>query len=426
MKLFIVGAFTDRPFAGNPAAVCLLKEERNADWMQAVAAEMNLSETAFVRPLDDGFELRWFTPAIEVDLCGHATLAAAHALWTEGVVNEAQPIRFHTKSGILTCTQHGDFIELDFPATPALEAEPPAGLLDALGVKPLFVGRSKFDKFLVVETEQVVRSLKPDFAELRQISMRGVIVTSISDDPCFDFVSRYFAPGAGIDEDPVTGSAHCCLGPYWSEQLGKTEMTAFQASARGGIVRVRINGDRVLLGGQAVTVMKGELIEDSRHCRRDVDIASDLTCRRASASDVTLLARMNQQLIEDEASRNSMSLSELESRMKNWLDGEWQAVVIEQNGEPVGYILFQFRSDEYQPSEATVYVRQFFVGREHRSRGIGRWAFDIVSETYFPNVSSVILDVLETNPRALRFWKSLGFQLYCTTLKLTTNGAIND
>lgn len=426
IRILQIDAFTDRPFAGNPAAVCLLEAERDADWMQAVAAEMNLSETAFVRALDDGFELRWFTPAIEVDLCGHATLASAHALWTEGVVNEAQPIRFHTKSGILTCTQHGSFIELDFPATPALEAEPPAGLLDALGVIPSFVGKSKFDKFIVVDSEQVVRSLNPDFAELRQISMRGVIVTSISDDPCFDFVSRFFAPGAGIDEDPVTGSAHCCLGPFWSERLGKSEMTAYQASARGGIVRVRINGDRVLLGGQAITVMKGELIEDSRHCRRDVDIASDLTCRRASASDVPLLARMNQQLIEDEASRNPMSLSEFESRMKNWLDGDWQVVLIEQGTKTVGYILFQFRSDEYQPSEDTVYVRQFFVGGEHRNHGLGRRAFDIVSRTHFRNVSSVVLDVLETNPRARRFWELLGFQPYCTTLKLTTTRGIND
>lgn len=172
-----------------------------------------------------------------------------------------QPIRFHTKSGVLTCTQDGDFIELDFPATPAEEAEPPEGLLDALGAQPSFVGKSKFDLFLLVESEEAVRSLRPDFSRLREISVRGVIVTSTSDDARFDFVSRYFAPGAGIDEDPVTGSAHCCLGPYWSEQLGKTEMTAFQASARGGTVRVRVKGDRVLLGGQAVTVLRGELTE---------------------------------------------------------------------------------------------------------------------------------------------------------------------
>jgi PhzF family phenazine biosynthesis protein len=212
-----------------------------------------------VRPIDDGFELRWFTPAIEVDLCGHATLATAHVLWTEGVANDSEPIRFHTKSGVLTCTRDGELIELDFPATPVQRAEPPSGLLDALAVKPRFVGKSKFDYLVGVENEQVLRSVDPNFSQLKQIPVRGVIVTSRSDDPHFDFVSRFFAPAAGVDEDPVTGSAHCCLGPYWSEQMGKTEMTAYQASSRGGIVRVRVKGERVLLGGHAVTVMKGEL-----------------------------------------------------------------------------------------------------------------------------------------------------------------------
>ncbi len=254
-----VDAFSREAFRGNPAAVFVTEGPCDELWMQAVAQEMNLSETAFVRPLDDGFGLRWFTPLVEVDLCGHATLASAHGLWGEGVVSGTQPIRFHTRSGILTCTQDGDFIELDFPATPAQEAEPPAGLLVALGVQPSFVGKSKFDKLVLVESEEAVRSLKPDFSQLREISMRGVIVTSASDDPRFDFVSRFFAPGTGIDEDPVTGSAHCCLGPFWSERLGKTEMTAFQASARGGAVRVRVNGARVLLGGKAVTVLRGEL-----------------------------------------------------------------------------------------------------------------------------------------------------------------------
>jgi PhzF family phenazine biosynthesis protein len=258
-RCFQIDAFTDRPFAGNPAAVCIMPEERDASWMQAVAAEMNLSETAFVCQRSEGYDLRWFTPATEIDLCGHATLASAHALWSEGFVTENQPIRFQTKSGALTCTKYGTFIQLDFPATPAEEGEPSEGLLDALEVRPLFVGHSKFDQLIQVESEQVVRALKPDFARLRDISMRSVIVTSKSDDPRFDFVSRCFAPGVGIDEDPVTGSAHCCLGPYWSERLSKSELTAFQASTRGGIVRVRINGDRVLLGGNAVTVMRGEL-----------------------------------------------------------------------------------------------------------------------------------------------------------------------
>jgi predicted PhzF superfamily epimerase YddE/YHI9 len=260
MKLLIVDAFADRPFSGNPAAVCLLRDERNDDWMQAVAAEMNLSEPAFIRPLDEGFELRWFTPVMEVDLCGHATLASAHALWTEGVVDPSLPIRFHTRSGGLACTRHGDVIELDFPATPAHATEPPAGLLVALALDPSFVGRSRFDILVHAVSEQVVRSLQPDFGQLRRIAIRGVIVTAVAEYTEFDFVSRFFAPAAGIDEDPVTGSAHCCLGPFWSERLGKREMTAYQASARGGIVRVRVDGDRVILGGQAVTVMKGELV----------------------------------------------------------------------------------------------------------------------------------------------------------------------
>ncbi len=258
--ILTIDAFTDRPFAGNPAAVCLLDKVVDAEWMQAVASEMNLSETAFVRPLKEDFELRWFTPAIEVDLCGHATLATAHALWTEGVVDPSQPIRFHTRSGVLACTQNGNFIELDFPATPPKQSEPPEGLLEALGIRPAFVGKSKFDQFVRVESEEIVRSLQPDFAKLGIISMRGVIVTSVSDDPQFDFVSRFFAPAVGVNEDPVCGSAHCCLGPYWSEQLGKTEMTAIQASARGGVLRIRVAGDRVVLGGHAITVLKGELL----------------------------------------------------------------------------------------------------------------------------------------------------------------------
>ena len=258
MKLFIVDAFADRPFAGNPAAICLTDKEHSDDWMQRVAVEMNYSETAFVRRQGNGYELRWFTPACEVDLCGHATLASAHVLWTEAGHAEEQ-INFHTKSGILTASQNDGLIELDFPATPPVEVDPPAGLLEALGVQPTYVGQTKFDKFFVVESEDAILSLSPDFQRLRQISMRGVIVTSQSAEAQFDFISRFFAPAAGIDEDPVTGSAHCCLAPFWAERLGKTELTGFQASARGGIVRVRSDGARVILGGQAVTVLRGEL-----------------------------------------------------------------------------------------------------------------------------------------------------------------------
>ncbi|MDH3350931.1 MAG: PhzF family phenazine biosynthesis protein [Gammaproteobacteria bacterium] len=254
-----IDAFTDRPFAGNPAAVCLLNDARDAEWMQSVAAEMNLSETAFVRPVSAGFELRWFTPAVEVELCGHATLASAHALWEEGVVARDKPIRFHTQSGELVCARQGSFIELDFPTIAVSPADRSEELCRALGTAPSFVGQSTYDRLVLVESEQVLRALQPDFSRLRRIPMRGVAVTSAADDPRFDFVSRFFAPAVGVDEDPVTGSAHCCLGPFWSERLGKTDMTAFQASARGGIVKVRVSGDRTFLGGQAVTIFKGVL-----------------------------------------------------------------------------------------------------------------------------------------------------------------------
>jgi len=259
VKCWQVDAFTNRPFGGNPAAICWLESEADPQWMQAVASEMNLSETAFVRQLPEGLELRWFTPTVEVDLCGHATLATAHALWSSDHVPQEKPLRFHTRSGVLTCTKAGDFIELDFPATPAITAEIPSQLTEALGVKPTYLGQSRFDYLAVFDSEEIVRSLKSDFRKLERIPVRGVIVTAPSDDPRFDFVDRFFAPAVGIDEDPVCGSAHCCLTPYWAERLGKPELMAHQISARGGVLRLKHNGDRVILGGQAVTIWKGEL-----------------------------------------------------------------------------------------------------------------------------------------------------------------------
>lgn len=260
VRCFQVDAFSARPFAGNPAAVCLLEKEQDDDWMQSVAVEMNLSETAFLLPAADGYHLRWFTPAREVELCGHATIASAHTLWAEGIVS-SETIPFHTKSGVLTCRRVDDWIEADFPATPAAASQPPHGLLDSLGVTdPSFYGQSKFDGLVVVESESTLRQLKPDFRALADIPIRGVIVTCPSEGPKFDFVSRFFAPACAVDEDPVTGSAHCCLTPYWSERLGKKQMIAFQASARGGVVRVSDRGERVLLSGQAVTVLRGELL----------------------------------------------------------------------------------------------------------------------------------------------------------------------
>ena len=267
IPLLQIDAFADRPFAGNSAAVCLLDQAAPESWMQAFAGEMNLAETAFVRPLPpdergERFELRWFTPEVEVPLCGHATLATAHALWSEGRKAESEAIRFVTKSGELTATRQGDWIELDFPATPAAPCDADPTLLAALGMENvLFAGRTSVqDTLLVLASADQVRDLRPDFQRLGKLAGRGVIATAPSDEEPYDFVSRFFAPAVGIDEDPVTGSAHCCLGPFWSDRLGKTEMTAFQASARGGVVRIRVAGDRVILGGQAVTVLRGELV----------------------------------------------------------------------------------------------------------------------------------------------------------------------
>jgi PhzF family phenazine biosynthesis protein len=260
IRIVQVDAFTSHPFAGNPAAVCVLPESPSEEWMRNVAREMNLSETAFLVPQDGGFHLRWFTPAVEVALCGHATVASAHVLWQDGHLPEGQQARFHTLSGLLTADRRGEWIELDFPAKIAAPAEPPPELLPALGVtKAEFVGKNVFDYLVEIEGDAVLRSLSPDHSLLRKLPVRGVIVTARSESPEFDFISRFFAPGAGVDEDPVTGSAHTALGPYWAGVLGKTEFLAFQASARGGVVKVLVEGDRVKLGGQAVTVMTGEL-----------------------------------------------------------------------------------------------------------------------------------------------------------------------
>jgi PhzF family phenazine biosynthesis protein len=262
IPLFHVDAFTDRPFAGNPAAVCLLSSWKEDGWLQAVAAEMNLSETAFLVKNPDGFDLRWFTPAVEVDLCGHATLASAHILWQQGQA-VTEEIRFSTKSGILKALRRGDDIELDFPLKPEEPAQAPPGLLEALGIPARYVGKNQFDYLVEAESETALRAMTPDFKRLKAVPVRGIIVTSRSPDARFDFVSRFFAPAAGIDEDPVTGSAHCCLGDFWRKRLGKTEFVAFQASARGGVVKVRVAKDRAYLGGKAVTVARGELMVSS-------------------------------------------------------------------------------------------------------------------------------------------------------------------
>lgn len=259
VKLFQVDAFTDKPFAGNPAAVCLLTEPRDAAWMQHVAREMNLSETAFLLREADGYRLRWFTPTLEMNLCGHATLASAHTLWETGELKPDEPARFHTLSGLLTAERQGDWIEINFPAEPVEPAQAPIDLTRALGAPPSYVGRNRLDFLAEVESEQVVRTMKPDFSLVEKLPARGIIVTSRSASPHYDFVSRFFAPQVGVLEDPVTGSAHCALGPYWGGKLNKTEFVAYQASARGGVIRVRLDADRVRLGGQAVTVLRGGL-----------------------------------------------------------------------------------------------------------------------------------------------------------------------
>ncbi|MDQ3137345.1 MAG: PhzF family phenazine biosynthesis protein [Gemmatimonadota bacterium] len=258
-----VDAFTDRPFTGNPAAVCVLPATRDPRWMQLVAREMNLAETAFLVRRPDGYDLRWFTPTLEVDLCGHATLASAHVLWEEGHLPGGDTARFHTRSGLLTAVQRDGLTWLDFPATPAIECPAPPDLEAALGVPLAFVGLTPFDYLVEIDSARAVREIRPDLARLERLPGRGVIVTARSataDHHHHDFVSRFFAPAAGVPEDPVTGSAHCALGPFWGARLGRTELLGYQASERGGLVRILLAGDRVHLGGSAVTVLRGELL----------------------------------------------------------------------------------------------------------------------------------------------------------------------
>lgn len=257
-----VDAFTNTPFAGNPAAVCVLPNPPADSWMQNVAQEMNLSETAFLVRQEDGFNLRWFTPTVEVPLCGHATLASAHVLWSEGHLSADESARFYTKSGLLIAQRQGDWIELDFPVNRSEATASAPELAQALGVPIKTVVKNSLGYLVEVESEELVHQLKPNFEQLRTLSVANVIVTSLTQlSSEFDFVSRFFAPGLGIDEDPVTGAAHCCLAPFWRDRLGKDEFLAYQASSRGGVVKVRYpGGDRVFLSGQAVTVLRGELI----------------------------------------------------------------------------------------------------------------------------------------------------------------------
>jgi PhzF family phenazine biosynthesis protein len=259
VPLYCADAFTDRAFAGNPAGVCILDAPAEPVWMQRVACELNLSETAFLVPLGrQRWALRWFTPSTEVDLCGHATLAGAHILATEGFAPRDRPMVFETASGALTATVDDTGISLDFPAVPVEAAPLPAGLAEALGVSPRWSGRNRLDWLVEVASPAEVDAVSPDLRALARVDARGVIVSAAGPAP-YDFTSRYFAPAVGVDEDPVTGSAHCALGPHWAPRLGRDELVGYQASARGGVVRVQVNGPRVVLGGRAVTVWRGEL-----------------------------------------------------------------------------------------------------------------------------------------------------------------------
>ncbi|HZN53730.1 MAG TPA: PhzF family phenazine biosynthesis protein [Candidatus Polarisedimenticolaceae bacterium] len=256
-----VDAFTDRPFSGNPAGVCILDEPAAESWMQAVAAEMSVAETAFlVRRDETGYDLRWFTPTVEVDLCGHATLASAHVLWEERLLPDDAEARFHTRSGLLTARRDALGIVMDFPAEPVAAAEPPGPLRAAFATAHRFTGRNRMDWLVELEDEAAVLAVRPDLRRVAELDARGVIVTAASSSPSRDFVSRFFAPAAGVDEDPVTGSAHCALAPYWSRKLGKTALVGFQASTRGGTVRCEVVGGRVRLGGSAVTVLRATLL----------------------------------------------------------------------------------------------------------------------------------------------------------------------
>jgi len=262
MNIYQVDAFTDRIFKGNPAGVCILPGPASEQWMQDIAMEMNLSETAFLFRQNNGFNLRWFTPEMEVDLCGHATLASAHILWETGVLAVDSEVAFFTKSGRLSARKDGEYIILNFPKEEDEQVNISEGLEKSLKAPILYAGRNRMDYIVEVKDEDIIKTLKPDFEIIKRLNTRGVIVTCRSANPEYDFVSRFFAPGAGIPEDPVTGSAHCCLGPYWKKRLGKDKLTAYQASKRGGVLKVTINGDRVYIGGKAVTVFCAALSKE--------------------------------------------------------------------------------------------------------------------------------------------------------------------
>jgi PhzF family phenazine biosynthesis protein len=267
MNLYIVDAFTDRPYSGNPAAVCIMHKILSDVEMQSIANEMNLSETAFIFNQGDHYSLRWFTPEVEVDLCGHATLASAHILWSEGI-HEGEEIYFETHSGTLTAKRDEEWIHLNFPLEKEHVCNVPVKLIEGLGTEVKYVGKNRLDYLVEVASEEIVKNIKPDFSLLKQVEARGVIVTSKSEHEEYDFVSRCFYPAAGVNEDPVTGSAHCCLGPYWQNKLNKSELTAVQLSARKGLLKLKILDNRIIISGRAVTTIRGEILTEKGAKRR--------------------------------------------------------------------------------------------------------------------------------------------------------------
>lgn len=258
VQVFHVDAFTSEPFKGNPAGVCIVNCERDTKWMQNVASELNLAETAFLIQKEDGYDLRWFKPSGEVKLCGHATLASAHVIYEIGLKEKTEKVKFFTRSGLLEACIRDQYIELNFPSKPTIKAEL-IGLDDALGAEILYLGANDGIYLAELRSEEIVRELEPNFNALLQLNARAFIVTSKSEDK-YDFVSRYFAPSVGNDEDPVTGSAHCLIEPYWQNKTGKNEFLAYQASKRGGSLGVRVESGRVFLTGNAITVMRCELL----------------------------------------------------------------------------------------------------------------------------------------------------------------------
>ena len=259
MDVFIVDTFTNRPYSGNPAAVCIIEKPLVDELMQSIASELNLSETSFLFKENPNYNLRWFTPTTEVDLCGHATLASAHILWETGLSKKNDEIIFSTRGGELSSRKNGPLIEMDFPKLETQHTIIPEELLNQLKMNPVYIGKTRFDYLVEVNDEELVKNYKPKFELIKRLDSRGLIVTSSAESKDYDFVSRFFAPQVGILEDPVTGSAHCSLGPYWSEKIGKSNLTGFQASERGGYVYVNTLDNKVTLSGNAVTVFKGRI-----------------------------------------------------------------------------------------------------------------------------------------------------------------------